>query len=141
VAWILFADLRGSLRARRCGLFAEIQARHRRCTLQHIKSFRSGRWPFRRHSRRVGADAAFAKAMARSEFGRFYTDEQEQSEVRRSLDRAKGRRQPEEQKSERKEEIAPVRSKSKPVLWHQPSPRLRRTELAEARARLRRRQS
>ena len=84
MAWILFADLRGSLRARRCGLFAEIQARHRRCTLQHIKSFRSGRWPFRRHSRRVGADAAFAKAMARSEFGRFYTDEQEQKEVRRS---------------------------------------------------------
>jgi hypothetical protein len=104
--------------------------------LQHIKSFRSGRWPFHRHSRRVGADAAFAKAMARSEFGRFYTDEQEQKEVRRSLDRAKGRRQPEEQKPDRKEEIAPARSKSKRVLWHQPSPRLRRTELAEARARL-----
>ena len=104
--------------------------------MQHIKSFRSGRWPFRRHSRRVGADAAFAKAMARSEFGRFYTDEQEQKEVRRSLDRAKGRRESEEQKPERKEEIAPARSKCKPVLWHQPSPRLRRTELAEARARL-----
>ena len=103
--------------------------------MQHIKSFRSGRWPFRRHSRRVGADAAFAKAIARSEFGRFYTDEQEQREVRRSLDRAKGRRQPEEQKPE-KEEIAPARPKSKPVLWRQPSPRLRRTELAEARARL-----
>ena len=50
--------------------------------------------------------------------------------VARSLDRAKGRREFEEEKPERKEEIVPVRSKSKPVLWHQPSPRLRRTELA-----------
>ena len=102
--------------------------------MQHIKSLRPGRWPFRRRSRRVGADPAFAKAIARSEFGRFYTDEQEQREVRRSLDRAKPKaRRPE---PEKKEEVAPVRSKSKLALWHQPSPRLRRTELAEARARL-----
>jgi len=86
----------------------------------------------------VGADAAFAKAIARSEFGRFYTDEQEQREVRRSLDRAKARREPEARNPEpaKKEEAEPARSKSKRVLWHQPSPRLRRTELAEARARL-----
>jgi hypothetical protein len=104
--------------------------------LQHNKSFRPGRGPFRLRSRRVGADPAFAKAIARSEFGRFYTDEQEQREVRRSLDRAKGRRESEEHKPERKEEIAPARSKSKLTLWHRPSPRHRRTELAEARARL-----
>lgn len=31
--------------------------------------------------------AAFAKAMTRSEFGRFYSDDAEQAEVRRSLER------------------------------------------------------
>ena len=106
--------------------------------MQHNKSFRPGRGPFRQRSRRVGADPAFAKAIARSEFGRFYTDEQEQREVRRSLDRAKARREPKARSLEpdKKEEVAPARSKSKLTLWHQPSPRHRRTELAEARARL-----
>ena len=106
--------------------------------MQHIKPFRSGRGPFRQRSRRVGADPAFAKAIARSEFGRFYTDEQEQREVRRSLARAKARREPKARSPEpaKQEEVAPALSKGKFVLWHQPSPRLRRTELAEARARL-----
>ena len=106
--------------------------------MQHNKSFRPGRWPFRQRSRRVGADAAFAKAIARSEFGRFYTDDQEQREGRRSLDRAEARRKPKAPSPEpaKQEEVAPTPSKSKRALWHQPSPRLRRTELAEARARL-----
>jgi hypothetical protein len=86
----------------------------------------------------MGADAAFAKAMARSEFGRFYTDEQEQREVRRSLARGKARR---EAKPATTEGDAPapakVAGKTKPALWKQLSPRHRRTELAEARARLR----
>jgi hypothetical protein len=38
------------------------------------------------HDRR-GADAAFARAMARAEFGRFYTDDNDLREVRRSLAR------------------------------------------------------
>jgi hypothetical protein len=45
-------------------------------------------WPWRRRSRRVGADAAFAKAMARSEFLRFNTDESQQREVAGSLAKA-----------------------------------------------------
>jgi hypothetical protein len=87
----------------------------------------------------MGADAAFAKAMARSEFGRFYTDEQEQREVRRSLARATARRQADRQSSQpaKVEENAPAPAKTKPALWRELSPRHRRTELAEARARLR----
>ena len=46
-------------------------------------------WPFRIRRPRRGADPAFAKAMARSEFGRFYTDDSREREVRRSLARAK----------------------------------------------------
>ena len=38
--------------------------------MQHIKYIRPGRGPFRVRSRRIGADAAFAKAMARSEYPR-----------------------------------------------------------------------
>jgi hypothetical protein len=93
-------------------------------------------------SRRIGADAAFAKAMARSEFGRFYTDEQEQREVRRSLDRGRERREADRQMKEARKseadapEPAKVTGKSKPALWKAPSPRHRRSELAEARARL-----
>ena len=110
--------------------------------MQHIKHIRPGRWPFRRRLRRVGADAAFAKAMARSEFGRFYTDEQEQREVRRSLARAKARREAKGRMpdpGEAEDAAAPVEvpGKAKPAQWKEPSPRHRRTELAEARARLR----
>jgi hypothetical protein len=58
--------------------------------LREIKTIQPGHWPWRRYSRRVGADPVFAKAIARSEFGRFYTDDQEQREIARSLARAKG---------------------------------------------------
>ena len=90
----------------------------------------------------MGADAAFAKAMARSEFGRFYTDDQEQREVRRSLARARARREADRRMLQpamaEANAAAPakVTGKSKPALWKEPSPRNRRTELAEARARL-----
>ena len=104
--------------------------------MQPIKSFRLGNRPFRLRSRRIGADAAFAKAMARSEFGRFYTDEQEQREIRRSLARAKARRI-QQKPDENAPAPARVAGKTKPALWKEPNPRHRRTELAEARARLR----
>ena len=116
------------------------------CTLQHIKSLRSGRGRLRPHSRRVGANAAFAKAMARAEFGRFYTDEQQQREVRRSLERAKARRAPQPRDREPAKEAGPgdqqaglgdeAKPRAKPRPWRQPSVRERRTEIAEARARL-----
>ena len=105
--------------------------------MQHIKYIRLGSGPFRLHSRRIGADAAFAKAMARSEFGRFYTDEQEQREIRRSLARAKARRMLQQKPDEDAPAPARVAGKAKPALWKEPNPRYRRTELAEARARLR----
>jgi hypothetical protein len=94
----------------------------------------------RRRRRRVGADADFAKAMARLEFGRFYTDEQQQREVRRSLERAKPCRQPNEPEPEKKVPSAPPPSagadKCKPKLWHRPRVRERRTELADGMAKL-----
>jgi IS5 family transposase len=76
--------------------------------------------------------------MARSEFGRFYSDENEQREVARSLARAKAEsatlhapagvsRAP-----ARKQAVA----KRKAELWREPRVRERRTELADARARL-----
>ena len=117
-------------------------------TLQHIKSLRSGRGRLRPHSCRVGASAAFAKAMARAEFGRFYTDEQQQREVRRSLERAKARRAPQPRDREPAKEAGPgdqqtnvgdetkSKAKPKPRPWRQPSVRERRTEIAEAKARL-----
>ncbi len=85
--------------------------------------------------------------MARAEFGRFYTDDQEQREVRRSLERAKARRtsQPhtpeleQEQWSARREPRKAGNDawlKPKSGLWHQPSVRERRTEIADAKARL-----
>jgi hypothetical protein len=100
--------------------------------------FRPQPWPWRRRTRRIGADAAFAKAMARSEFGRFYSDENAQREVARSLARAKAAsatlntsvdvsRAP-----ARKQAVA----KRKVELWREPRVRERRTELADARARL-----
>jgi hypothetical protein len=93
---------------------------------------------WRRRSRRVGADAAFAKAMARSEFGRFYTDESEQREVARSLAKAKagsatsGAPADEPRAPSRKQVVA----KRKAELWREPRVRERRTELADVRARL-----
>jgi hypothetical protein len=80
--------------------------------------------------------------MARSEFGRFYTDEQEQREVRRSLARGRERREADRQMIQRTNTVgdgpepAKAAGKSKPALWKAPSPRHRRSELAEARARL-----
>jgi hypothetical protein len=100
---------------------------------------RPGHWPWRRNSRRIGADAAFAKALARSEFGRFYTDDREQREIARSLVRARKKRNgvsaeaPEKQEADAKAEKKPPK---KVQLWRPPSIRERRSELATARARL-----
>ena len=108
--------------------------------MQHIKLFRPlgvpGRGSSRKRSRRVGLDAAMAKAIARSEFGRFYVDDQQQREVQRSLDRAKGRRQPAEDQKPAAPRSAKPEDKPKPKLWHQPSVRERRTEIADAKARI-----
>jgi hypothetical protein len=77
----------------------------------------------------------FGNAMARSEFGRFYTDDREQQEIARSLARARkkhngvGAEAPEKQEAEKK----PLK---KVQLWRPPSIRERRGELATARARL-----
>jgi hypothetical protein len=109
--------------------------------LQHIKIPKLGNTRLRRR-RRLGADAAFAKAMARAEFGRFYTDECEQREVRRSLERAKARRKAEKGGSAAAQVAEPAVAKpadkgsAKPKLWHRPSVRERRTEIAEGMARL-----
>lgn len=111
--------------------------------MQPIKRIRPGNRPSRTRCRRIGADAAFAKAMARSEFGKYYTDEQEQREVRRSLARA-GSRQATRARTgtpgnsgDAQPERAEPRANGKLKLWHAPSPRHRRTELAAATARLR----
>jgi hypothetical protein len=91
----------------------------------------------------VGADAAFAKAMARAEFGRFYTDEGEQREVRRSLQRGKARQKAEKGGSAAGQVAASAaiakpggKGSAKPKLWHRPGVRERRTEIAEGMARL-----
>ena len=112
--------------------------------MQHTKSFRpkgvSGHGPFRQRSRRVGLDPAMAKAIARSEFGRFYVDDQQQREVQRSLERAKGRRQPAGSRDPGRRRkgacSCQAESKTKPKLWHQPSVRERRTEISDAMARI-----
>ena len=89
--------------------------------------------------RRIGADADFAKALARSEFGRFYTDDREQREIARSLARTRKKRggvgaeAPERQEAEAQAEKKPSR---KAQLWRPPRIRERRSELATARARL-----
>ena len=106
----------------------------------HNKPLRPGREP--RRTRRVGADAAFARAMARSEFGRFYVDEAQQAEVRRSLTRGKTRRKPADDPAPEPVEAKKSSAKrakcdsGKPGPWRQPRVRERRTELADARARL-----
>jgi len=111
-------------------------------TLQKPHRHRPGQWPWRPRQRRAGADAAFAKAIARAEFGRFYTDDAREQEVARSLAQAKTRR-----KSAAAAEMAlPVKesrdppakgsSRSESAPQTQLSPRERRTERAEAMARI-----
>jgi hypothetical protein len=92
------------------------------------------------HDRR-GADAAFANAMARAEFGRFYTDDRDLQEVRRSLARRRqedGVAKPAVNGSQKpaRQTAAPAKSKST-TLRDAPRLRERRTELAEALQRLR----
>jgi hypothetical protein len=86
----------------------------------------------------MGADAAFAKAMARSEFGRFYSDENEQREVARSLARAKAASATTNTPAgvSRTPVCKQAVAKRKVELWREPRVRERRTELADARARL-----
>jgi hypothetical protein len=90
------------------------------------------------HARR-GADAAFAKAMARAEFGRFYCDERDLQEVRRSLARAK---QPDElpRPSKPGARARPKQAEPAPktngVPWRAIGVRERRTELQAGLARL-----
>jgi hypothetical protein len=92
------------------------------------------------HARR-GAHAAFPKAMARAEFGRFYTDDKDLQEVRRSLARRRqenGVAQPAANGSQKAARQTAAPAKSKPTTMRD-APRLRerRTELAEALRRLR----
>jgi hypothetical protein len=90
---------------------------------------------------RRGADAAFAKAMARAEFGRFYTDDRDLQEVRRSL--ARRRQENPVAKPAVNGSQKPTREKAPPAnskpttLRDAPRLRERRTELAEALQRLR----
>jgi hypothetical protein len=93
----------------------------------------------RRVVRRVGADAAFAKAMARSEFGRFYTDDAEQAEIRRSLARSMLRRQDNLEAAKPKATGSPDPKTTKAgrrSLWAAPVVRHRRSEIAASLARL-----
>jgi hypothetical protein len=88
------------------------------------------------HARR-GADAAFARAMARSEFGRFYCDQRDLEEVSRSLTRAKTRVEtPQLAHPETGTKQAHAKSAPKDGLWHPIGVRERRTELQAALARL-----
>jgi hypothetical protein len=91
-----------------------------------------------RRSRRVGANAAFAKAMARSEFGRFYTDQSEQRELARSLARARPASAASRAPADMPRAPSPKKAvaKRKAAIWREPRVRERRTELADARARL-----
>ena len=98
---------------------------------------RPGNWPWRRRSRRMGADAAFAKAIARSEFGRYYTDDREQREIARSL--ARGRRIPNRDRAQDPQEHM-LQDKTivfkRIVPWRPPSVRTRRGEIESALARM-----
>ena len=93
------------------------------------------------HDRR-GADAAFARAMARAEFGRFYTDDNDLREVHRSLARRRqengGGAQSAVNGSQKPTRHIATPAKSKPISMRDASRlRERRTELAEALQRLR----
>ena len=111
-------------------------------TLQKPNRHQPGRWPWRPRQRRIGADAAFAKAMARAEFGRFYTDDACEREVARSLARARTRREgtPDANAAALAKEAREPRTRgahtSKPAPQPRLSPRERRTERAEAMARI-----
>jgi hypothetical protein len=75
--------------------------------------------------------------MARSEFGRFYTDDAQQREVRRSLARAKASRPPKSEAPPAQVlERVPKKKATKKPLWSAPAPRHRRTEIADAASRL-----
>jgi len=90
------------------------------------------------HARR-GADAAFARAMARSEFGRFYCDERDQQEVRRSLARGKTQSQTprsSQREADTKREQSNPAPKGKGRVWRPVGVRERRTELEQGLARL-----
>jgi hypothetical protein len=121
--------------------------KQRRIPLQPIKPLRSSRWPWRHRPLRVGADAAFAKAIARSEFGRFYVDDQQLREVARSLARPRVQGMPTRQvpggtqsaqASGEEARLAreKLRAKCDQGLWQRPSLREQRTKLAAAKARL-----
>jgi hypothetical protein len=89
------------------------------------------------HDRR-GADAAFAKALARAEFGRFYTDDKDLQEVRRSLARGRQEARPAANGWQKPARQTAAPAKNKPTtLRDAPRLRERRTELAEALQRLR----
>jgi hypothetical protein len=92
-----------------------------------------------RRPRRVGADPAFAKAITRMEFGRFYTDDREQREIARDLAPAKAlRRRTEAPKPPPQVERQEKRAASLKInLSRRPRVRERRAELEVAWARLR----
>ena len=90
------------------------------------------------HARR-GADAAFARAMARSEFGRFYCDERDLQEVRRSLARTKTRSEtsrPSQTNTDTRQKHMKPAPKDNGKLWRPVGVRERRTELNAGLARL-----
>ena len=88
--------------------------------------------------KRSGADATFARAIARAEFGRFYCDENDLREVRRSM--ARGRQEHEGGQPAATGSLKPGKPKAptlKGTTRDAPRLRERRTELAEAFQRLR----
>jgi hypothetical protein len=85
----------------------------------------------------MGADAAFAKAIARTEFGRFYTDDREQLEIARSV--ARGRRTPNRDRTQKPQEHKIQEKKTifkRMVQWRPPNVRGRRSDIESALARL-----
>ena len=100
---------------------------------------------------RNGSAAAFARAIARAEFGRFYVDEARLREAKGSVEEAIARRKPAPKPtseprrpatrdvSDAPEEIAPPAQPvtKKHIAWRMPSVRERRTEIATGIARLR----
>lgn len=88
---------------------------------------------------RCGADAAFARAMARSEFGHFYFDERDLQEVRRSLARGKTQSEssrPRQAKAGTGPEHTKPAPRDKGDLWRPVGVRERRSELKAGLARL-----
>jgi hypothetical protein len=96
--------------------------------------------PYRRGARRIGADADFARALARQEFGRFYWNDRLEAELRGQLGKPE---QKDEAWSRKRERPAPARKENqdkatttRAPLWQPPRLREQRQKLAEARARL-----